>query len=306
MPSWQAKLLTIAVRLLVRRRHWGGEARLTRRARLLFGAPMLYRSIAAWGVRREPALLGSVRGEWLVPRAALPGVVLYVHGGGFVACSAATHRPITAALARLTRRRVFSVDYRLAPEHRFPAASEDVLGAYEWLLATGAPGHPIALAGDSAGGNLVLGLAVRLRDLDRPAPACVVTFSPWTDLAATGASARANDGADAMFRYENMADFARVYLGTAPADTPEASPLNAKLAGLPPVLLHVGSTEILLDDAWRVHDRVREAGGMSTLAVFEDVPHCWQMLVPLVPEAIASVRDAAAFIARHLSISPSS
>jgi acetyl esterase/lipase len=121
-----------------------------------------------------------------VPRAALPGVVLYVHGGGFVSCSAATHRPITAALARLTARTVFSVDYRLAPEHRFPAAVEDVFAAYEWLLAAAGPNQRIALAGDSAGGNLVLGLSVRLRDQRRPAPACVVAFSPWTDHASSG------------------------------------------------------------------------------------------------------------------------
>src|SRR5829696_4372265 len=122
MPSWQAALHNIAVRLLVRRRWWGNEAALTRRARLMFGAPPVYRSLATWGTRREAVKTARVRGEWLVPRTALPGAVLYLHGGGFVSCSAATHRPITAALARLTPRRVFSADYRLAPEHRFPAA----------------------------------------------------------------------------------------------------------------------------------------------------------------------------------------
>lgn len=300
MPSWQAQILDLAIRTVVRRRHWGDERRLVRRARLVFGAPPLYRSLAARGVRRERLRDGPARGEWLVPKAALPGIVLYVHGGGFVSCSAATHRPITAALARFSRRRVLSIEYRLAPEHRFPAAAEDVLAAYEWLLETGATPQTVALAGDSAGGNLVLGLAIRLRDLGRPSPACVVAFSPWTDLAARGASARANDGPDAMFRFENLTDFARAYLGDAPADAPEASPAYAKLGGLPPVLLHVGSTEVLLDDARRVDDGIRLAGGESRLEVFDGVAHCWQMLVPLLPEANSSLRDAGAFISQHI------
>ncbi len=238
-----------------------------------------------------------MRGEWLIPEAPLRGVLLYVHGGGFVSCSAATHRPITAALARFAKRRVFSVDYRLAPEYRFPAAMDDVCAAYEWLMQTLPPDEPVALVGDSAGGNLVLGLALRLRDRRQRAPACVVAFSPWTDLAATGESARSNDGADAMFRYENLRDFAAVYLGGAPAVTPEASPLHDDMGGLPPVLLHVGSTEILLDDSRRVNDRIRNAGGSCRLQVYDDVAHCWQMLVPFVPEARMSLQGAAAFIA---------
>ncbi len=304
MPSWQARISDLGIRAVVRRRNWGDARALARRARAVFGAPPLYRSLAAWGVRRERVCAGPVRGEWLVPTAALPGVVLYVHGGGFVSCSAATHRPIAAALARHSRRRVPNIDYRLAPEHPFPAAPDDVLAAYEWLLATGTPAGAVALAGDSAGGNLVLGLALRLRDLGRPRPTCVVVFSPWADLAATGASARANDGPDAMFRTENLADFAAVYLGGAPADAPAASPVYAALGGLPPVLLHVGSTEILLDDARRVDARVRAAGGASRLVVFDDVPHCWQMLVPFVPEATASLRAAAAFVVQHVPDTP--
>jgi len=228
-------------------------------------------------------------------------VVFYVHGGGFVSCSAGTHRPITAALARATRRRVFSVEYRLAPEHRFPAAHVDVLAAYEWLLATGVSSTEVALAGDSAGGNLVLALAVRLRDERRPAAACVVAFSPWVDLGGTGASIRSNDGRCAMFRPGNIGDFAAAALGSVAADTPAASPMYADLRGLPPVLLHVGSTELLLDDARRTHERIRAGGGTSRMEVYEDVAHCWQMLAPLVPEATASVRDAAAFIASHMS-----
>ena len=300
MPSWQARVLSFAVSSLVRRRDWGPERTLARRARRLFGASRPYGWIAIRGLRCDRVRAGSICGEWLIPKDPDPGVVFYVHGGGFVSCSAATHRPITAALARATRRRVFSVDYRLAPEHRFPAAQDDVLAAYEWLLTTGVQSSEVALAGDSAGGNLVLALAVRLRDECRPAPACVVAFSPWADLGGTGASVRANDGRCAMFRPKNIADFAAAVLGPVAANSPAASPVYADLSGLPPVLLHVGSTELLLDDAQRVHERIRSGGGTSRMEVYEDVPHAWQMLAPLVPEATTSIRDAAAFMASQL------
>jgi monoterpene epsilon-lactone hydrolase len=300
MPSWQARLCSLGIRALVRRRSWGQGAALARRARRVFGAPPGYRSLTAPGARRTGVRTPLVRGEWLTPDRPLPGTVLYIHGGGFVACSAATHRPIVAALARSSRRRVFSVDYRLAPEHPFPAAPADVLAAYEWLLETGAAPGSIALAGDSAGGNLALGLTQHLRDRNRPAPACLVLFSPWGDLTGSGLSVRANDGVDAMFRAENLGDFAAVYLAGAPTDTPAASPVLGDLSRLPPLLLHAGSTEILLDDARRIHQRALEAGGTSRLAVFDDVPHCWQMLVPLVPEARASLAAAGEFLNQHL------
>jgi acetyl esterase/lipase len=299
MPSWQARILDLAVRGLVRRRNWGDDRALARRARFVFGALPAYSRLAACGLRRERVDEGGVRGEWLVPKSPLPGVIFYVHGGGFVSCSVSTHRPIAAALARFTNRRVFSVGYRLAPEHRLPAASDDVFAAYEWLRGTGVASSEIALAGDSAGGNLVFGLAIRLRDEQRPAPRCIVAFSPWTDLAGKGFSVRANDGRCAMFHTENIAQFAAAALGEALPDLPAMSPGYADLRGLPPVLLHVGTTEILLDDSRRMHEQIIAAGGSSRLEVYDDVPHGWQMLVRLVPEATASLRGAAKFIAEQ-------
>jgi epsilon-lactone hydrolase len=301
MPSWQARVLSLAVRGLVRRRNWGPERTLAKRARRLFGAPRPYAWIMTRGLRHELTRDGNVRGEWLIPDDPLPGVVFYVHGGGFVSCSAATHRPITTALARLTRRRVFSVEYRLAPEHRFPAAHEDVFAAYRWLVTTPVQSSSrVAVVGDSAGGNLVLALAIRLRNERQPAPACVVAFSPWADLGGTGASVRTNDGRCAMFRSANIAEFATAVLGPVPGDTLAASPVHADLSGLSPVLLQVGSTELLLDDARRVHERIRAAAGTSQIEIYEDVAHGWQMLFPLVPEARTSLRNAAAFIAIHM------
>jgi acetyl esterase/lipase len=219
-----------------------------------------------------------------------------VHGGGFVACSAGTHRPITAGLARISGRRVFSLDYRLAPEHRFPAALDDVLAAYRWLLEQGIPPDSLALAGDSAGGGLVLSTLLRARDVGLPLPACALCFSPWTDLAGSSAESRLNDGRCAMFHPENVVEFASAYLGDISPMDPYASPVFADLGGLPPVLLQVGSTELLLEDARRVHVKIQSAGGISRLEIFDDVFHCWQMLDGLLPEARVALNQAAEFI----------
>jgi acetyl esterase/lipase len=240
-----------------------------------------------------------VRGEWVAPKRFDEGVILYLHGGGYVSCSPATHRPITAALARLTRMRVFSLDYRVAPEHRYPAALDDAVAAYQWLLGQGLPASAISVGGDSAGGGLVLGLLLRARDKGLPLPACGVCFSAWTDLAGTGASVRLNDGRCDMFRTENIAEFAGAYLGSNSPFDLYASPAHADLNGLPPLLLQVGSTELLLDDTRRVHNKIQETGGVSKLEIYDDVFHCWQMLDGIVPEARVALRQAAAFIRDH-------
>ena len=300
-PSWQARVVSGCSRLIIRRRDWGDTPALTRRARRLFGAPPLYQRLALRGIRPEAVLDGGrSRGEWLTPPDAgadsARGVVLYVHGGGYVAGTAATHRPVTAELARMTGCRVFGANYRRAPEARFPAAYDDVVATYQWLVTHEAPGAPIAVAGESAGGGLALALAVHARDHGLPAPACVVALSPWTDLAGTGASLRGNDGRCAMFRPENIPAFASAYLGGAPAEDPRASPLYAEPRGLPPVLFQVGSTELLFDDARRMHDRIVAAGGSSRLSVFEDVMHGWQLLAAFMPEARQALGEVTEFI----------
>jgi len=296
MSSWQARVFSRAIRALVRREDWGAEAALVARARRVLGAPRAYGYLATVGLSRRSVRTRAVRGEWLVPRRPRRGVVLYVHGGGFVSCSAATHRPITAALARLARRPVFGADYRLAPEARLPTAHEDVADTYRYLLDAGIPASEIALVGDSAGGNLVLSLAVQLRDRGEPAPACVVAFSPWTDLRGRSSSMGGDDDRCAMFHPGNRHDFAAAALGRGDPDSALVSPVHAALHDLPPVLLHVGSTELLLDDATRVHDAIRRSGGACTLHVFDDVPHGWQMLHPWMPEATTSLRETVSFI----------
>jgi len=307
-PSWQARCLSASIRMLVRRRKWGGDERaVARRARRLFGSPTPYQWLRTRGLKVRPIRDSGdgVRGEWLAAEGAAQGeVVLYIHGGGYVACSAATHRPITAALARLSRRRVFSLNYRLAPEHRYPAALDDCVAAYRWLLADEKiDAGAISIAGDSAGGGLVLGTLLCARDAGLPLPACAVCFSPWADLTGTGESQRLNDGRCAMFRTGNAQEFAPAYLGQESAHNPHASPVFADLRGLPPLLLQVGSTELLLDDARRVHDKMQEAGGESQLEIYDDVAHCWQMFDGLVPEARIALRQAATFIRKHSSAS---
>ena len=296
MASWQARGLRFAIRVVMRRATWGEPEALARRARRLFGAPNPVRWLRSRGVRIERVVEPPVAGEWVSAGAPGRGVVLYLHGGGYVAGSPATHRPITAALARLTGRRVFSLDYRLAPEYRFPAALDDAMAGYRWLLRQGMPPESVALAGDSAGGGLVLATLLRVRDEQLPPPACAVCFSPWTDLEGTGESVSLNNGQCAVFRPDNIVQFARVYLAEAPARNPYASPVFADLGGLPPLLLQVGADEILLDDARRVHDNVQRAGGVSTLEVFDGVFHVWQMLDGFLPEARTALRQAARFI----------
>ena len=296
-PSWQARCCTFAIRLLMRRATWGDDPEaLARCARRVFGAPNPLQWLRTRGVRIEPIRQGGVRGEWVTADRADRGGILYFHGGGYVAGSPATHRPITAALARLAGRRVFSLDYRLAPEHRFPAALDDALAAYSWLLEQGMAPRSIALAGDSAGGGLVLATLLRARDEGLPLPACGVCFSPWTDLAGTGESLTLNNGRCATFRPDNIAEFARVYLGPVTVKHPYASPVFAELHGLPRLLFQVGSDELLLDDARRVHEGVLRARGRSTLEITDGVFHVWQMLDGFLPEARTALRRAADFI----------
>jgi monoterpene epsilon-lactone hydrolase len=300
MPSLRAKFFNLMIRTFLRKQRWGrDEWELAKRARRSFGGPGFLQKLAILGldVKAEPG--PDLCGEWLIPANAAPGaVILYIHGGGFVSCSSKTHRPITAALARKTGMKVFAIDYRLAPEHRYPAALDDVFEGYKRLRELA--GGKIALAGDSAGGGLVLSLLLRIRESGLWPPECAVCFSPWSDLTASGDSAETNKDVDAMFHRENAPDFARAYLGDAPAAEPDASPVFADYHDIPPILFQVGSTEMLLDDSRRIHEKIIAAGGKSELEIFEDVSHCWQMLNWFVPEAGQALDHAAEFIRGHI------
>jgi len=255
-------------------------------------------------VQISPAHLGGVPGERL--EGPMPGeiVLLYLHGGGYFACSAETHRPITAFFAR-EGFRVFAPDYRLAPENRFPAALEDAVAFYRALLNAGYAPERIVVSGESAGGGLALSLMLSLRGAGIPLPATAALFSPWTDLAATGDSIRTNNNRCAMFEGAGIAFSARYYLGDTDPRNPLASPLYADLSGLPPLLIHVGADEVLRDDSTRLADRARATGVSVELKIWPVVPHAWQLVPHLVPEARHSLQESAAFLRAQVAAAQS-
>lgn len=237
----------------------------------------------------------------LTPAGSLDaGLILYVHGGAYVAGSARTHRELAGRLGATANVRVVSIDYRLAPEFPFPAAVNDVMRVYRWALAEGHAADSIGLAGDSAGGGLVLAALACLRDAGDPLPAAAVCFSPWTDLAATGASMTANASTDPMLSGPSLQNAAALYLAGAAPNDPRASPLYADLTGLPPLLIQATDTEILFDDARRVAERARQAGVSVTFETWDDLIHVWQVFGPMLAEGREATEAAGRFLAGHL------
>lgn len=245
------------------------------------------------GVRFRDDRIGGVAGEWAEAGGDKP--LLYLHGGGFVGCSPQTHRPLTGAFA-LRGFRVFAPDYRLAPEHPFPAAVEDSVAA--WRGFAERVGKPAAVAGDSAGGNLAAVLTLLVKNEARR-PAGAVLFSPATDMTGGGGSWFTNSARDPMFtdQLANLVDF---YLAGADPRDPRASPLLGDLSGLPPMLLHVGESEMLRDDSVRFAEAAQKAGSPVSLKVWDSAPHVWQFMHGFLPEARRSLDEAAAFLSEAL------
>ncbi len=224
-------------------------------------------------------------------------VVLYLHGGGYVAGSHATHRGLAAAFVRFAGARVLLPDYRLAPEDRFPAAVDDALATYRWLLEDqGADPARVVFAGDSAGGGLAVSLALAARDAGLPQPAGLALLSPWVDLTGTGASVVDNDHHDIWLDGGLIAPAGRLYAPEDPAH-PLASPLFADLTGLAPMLVHVGTHEVLLDDARRLVTRARQHGVEASVGEFDGLWHVFQA-IPGLPEGNRSLRELGAFVRR--------
>ncbi|HUH85163.1 MAG TPA: alpha/beta hydrolase [Stellaceae bacterium] len=252
----------------------------------------------SWRIR--PATT-PFQGEWIERQTGGDRenrTILYFHGGGYFFCSPETHRAITVNLATRAEARVFAPDYRLAPEHRFPAAVEDALASYRGIVAAGTPEERVVVGGDSAGGGLALALLLALREAKESLPAGAVLFSPWTDLAATGDSLRRNDRSDAMFRGHRIAGNARLYLGDTPPTHPLASPLYADLKGLPPLFIQASDSEVLLDDSIRLAEKATKAGVAVDFRAWHRLPHVWHYFAPMLPEGRAALAEAAAFIRR--------
>ena len=300
MASIQAHLAVWIIKWRVKRRLKG--VRDYRRARQIL-KPERYKVPSS--IRITPAQMGGVSGEWVEGPNSGEVVLLYLHGGGYFGCSAETHRPVTVAFARQGFR-VFAPDYRLAPENKFPVAVDDAVAVYRALLSAEHSPQNIVVSGESAGGGLALSLMLALRAAGVPLPACAAVFSPWTDLAATGDSIRTNAGRCAMFSGADIAPSARYYLGDTDPRNPLASPLYADLSGLPPLLIHVGADEVLLDDSTRLAESARASGVPVELKIWPVVPHAWQLAPHLIPEARQSLRESGEFLRSHAGSTDSS
>jgi acetyl esterase/lipase len=301
MPSEQMQQYTSLLRA---QREAGAGTQLTApEARAAF-AEILSALPEIPGGRIEIADAGGVPAEWVHPAngSEPAGTLLYLHGGGYYQGSPATHRRLVTALIEAAGIRALSLDYRLAPENPFPAAVEDAVTAYRWLTRpAGEAPSQVIVAGDSAGGGLASALLVALRNAGDALPAGAYLMSPWTDLAGTGQSLRTRADVEPMLDPGSVVATARLYRPEGDLTDPLVSPLYADLAALPPLLVHVGDSEILLDDARRLVQRARAAGVPAELEEWPDAFHVFQMLVGLIPEADEAVARAGAWMAKRLA-----
>jgi acetyl esterase/lipase len=248
-------------------------------------------------VRYEPTTAGGVPAEWArLDGGASDAALLYLHGGGYCVGSVRTHRLLVGSLTRACAVPVLSLEYRLAPEHPHPAAVDDAVTAYRHLLGRGFSPDRLALAGDSAGGGLTVATLLALREAGLPRPAAGVCISPWLDLALSGETMVTKADVDPMCKPALLAMMAAAYLAGADARTPGASPLYADLAGLPPLLVQVGTAETLLDDARRFAARAEDAGVRVTLEVWDDMIHVWHAFAMLLPEGQQAVDRIGTFV----------
>jgi len=249
----------------------------------------------------EPISAGGVPAEWVTPANVDPNrVVIYLHGGGYLVGGIPEVREMVVRVAGAAQARALIIDYRLAPEHPHPAAVEDAVTAYRWLLDQGIRPQRIAVAGESAGGSLTLALLLALRDQGLSLPAVAVPISPWVDLAVTGETVTTNEAKDPLVKRELLENMSAAYLNGQDPRMPLASPLYADLHGLPPLLIQVGSAETLLDDARRVAERAKEAGVDVTYEAWDEMIHLWQFF-PFLPEARQSTDRIGQFIREHTS-----
>jgi epsilon-lactone hydrolase len=253
-------------------------------------------------IRVEPTDANGVPAEWTTAPDADPGhVIMFLHGGGYVSGSINSHRHMIAEAGRQAGARSFAVDYRLAPEHPFPAALDDAVTAHKFLLASGYAPARIALAGESAGGGLALATAVTLRDTDVPLPACLWCSSPWVDLTMAGGSMTTKVAVDPLIDKPYLQELAVAYLNGTDPGAPLVSPLYADLRGLPPTLIQVGSAETLLDDSTRLAGVAGAADVSVRLEVWPDMIHAWHLFYQQVAAGRRALADVGGFVRSMLN-----
>ncbi len=249
-------------------------------------------------VTREALRIGDLPAEWSVTPEADPSrVLLYLHGGGFSAGSIASHRAQVAESGRAARARTLAIDYRRTPEHPFPAALEDALAAYRFLLAKGVAPSRLAVGGDSAGGGLTIALMLALREAGEALPACLWCISPWVDMQPESESYTTKAAADPMIERDYIRQLAGWYLAGTDAAAPLAAPIHADLAGLPPLLIQVGSEEVLLDDSVRLASRAGAAQVRVTLEIWPGMIHAFPLFYQILADGRRAIHAAGAFIA---------
>ena len=259
--------------------------------------------MSAMSARRKPgekAVVGGVPGEWQMP-SVLTGnrAILYLHGGGYVIGSIATHRDMVGRIADASGARALLLDYRLAPEYPFPAAVDDAVAAYRGLLDAGTKPENIVFAGDSAGGGLTVAALVSLKQQGLPLPAAGICISPWVDLTFSGESMRTKLEADPLLGPGPLKWMGDLYLAGQAPESPLASPLFADLSGLPPLLIQVGSEEVLLDDALRLNVAAKAAGVDVSLEVWDGMMHVWHLMAAMIPEGKQAIQGIGKYIAAH-------
>ena len=249
------------------------------------------------GTHVEKVVAGRIPGEWIsLPGADSERVLLYLHGGAYALGSCDSHRDMVARLSAASGVRALLIEYRLAPEHIFPAAVEDAVSAYRWLLANGTKPEHIIVAGDSAGGGLTLALLTALRDKGEPLPAGAALLSPWTDVSGASESMITNAELDPWLSGPAFNFVATLYSGNEDVRNPLISPVYADLHGFPPLFIHVGTDEVLLNDSTRLAERARAAGVTVHLHVWDDMWHVFQAFAYQLPEAQQAIDELGAFI----------
>ncbi len=298
MASLRAELLRVGTRWFIKRRGIRGSAEQSRQQlramqRLTPRPPRHTKTVTinADGVSADLIT---------VPASSARRLVLFLHGGAYRSGTPASYRHFTWRIATATRANVLAVDYRFAPEHPFPAALDDAICAYRWLLAHGGAPAGIMIMGDSAGGGLALATLLKLRDNGFALPGAAVALSPWTDLALTGQSRLRNASNDPMLNADDLPALAAEYLAGADPRLPYASPLYGNLTGLSPTLIHVGGDEVLGDDAVRMYEGLRLAGCDVELEIWPRMPHVWHLFVPLLPEARRAIENIGRFAEQRL------